>query len=169
MPGSDTLTVRHASAAIADARAATIQIETDHSSGSLLETGAPTNFSPSARTHDMQVHAWYIDRSSSERGLPALRRYALVHGRMMQNQEIMPGIEDLQVLLGIDTDEDGITDAFVEPGASGSSPIQSVRLHLRLRAPQVEPGYIDTHFGTTDGHRRLGIDRTIVLRNRATT
>lgn len=168
MPGTDTLTVRHASATPADARAATIQIETDYSSGSLLETGAPTNFSPSARTHNMQVHAWYIDRSSSEQGLPALRRHTLVHGRIMQDQEIMPGIEDLQVWLGVDTDDDGITDAFVEPGVASGGTIRSVRLHMRLRAPQMEPGYIDTYFGTTDGHRRLGIDRTIVLRNRAT-
>jgi type IV pilus assembly protein PilW len=173
MPGTDTLTVRHASAAAVEPRPATIQIETDHLSGSLLETGTPTNFSPSAHTHNMQVHAWYIDRSSSEQGLPALRRYALVHGRIMQDQEIMPGIEDLQVWLGVDTDDNGITDAFVEPDAADGNTIRSIRLYLRLLAPQWEPGNIDTYFGTwlgsQDGRRRLEVDRTIVLRNRAAT
>ena len=71
--------------------------------------------------HNVLVHGWYVDAASSEANLPALYRYTLVSGGLLQNQEIMPGIEDFQVTLGVDRDADGQIDGFVDPGDSAGS------------------------------------------------
>jgi type IV pilus assembly protein PilW len=167
MSGTDTLTLRHASPTTTEARAATIQLQTRQSGGTLFSNGTLPSTDPDMRIYDLNVHAWYIDERSSEGDLPALRRYALVNGGLMQNQEIMPGVEDLQVMFGIDRDADGVIDGFVEPGSEAGGDIRAVRLWLLLRSTRLEPGFIDTEFGTNDGYRRISVERTVWLRNPA--
>lgn len=106
----------------------------------------------------LQTHGWYIDRESSLPGQPSLRRHTLMLNGTVQNQEIVPGIENLQIMLGIDRDGDRLVDAYVEPAGSGD-PVLTVRVEIRARATVRENGI------GGDGFRRMTAQRTIFLRN----
>lgn len=125
----------------------------------------------SAEIHDLSVRAYYIARSSTgQTGLPALRRKVLQGGPSvgpsLGDEEIMPGVEDLQIRFGIDPgaddDGDGVPDdrnadgqpdryngiaaRYVDPGdpALETSVVVAVRLWLRVRAETPEAEYADT-------------------------
>lgn len=97
---------------------------------------------PYSSTPVKQMHAWYVDNRSSQSGQPSLRRHALQTDGRMQNQEIIPGIEDMQIIAHTD---DGSTNM--------------VKVTLNLRAEQREPGL------PGDGLRRLSVSRWFYLRN----
>jgi type IV pilus assembly protein PilW len=139
-------------------------------------TSDPANAPPLADTRELLVNAYYVSRNSSvATGYPALRRKRLTAGPSISDEELLPGVEDLQFELGVDTNGDANVDAFVKPGAvpAGGTPI-SVRLWLRVRAQDrdnrlaVTPAtaYADRSWPAThDGYRRLLVHKTLQLRN----
>ncbi len=150
--GSDALTVRHASPRSTQARTGRVQLQAAYSGGRIFADGSVED-DGIRRVHDLQVHSWYIDTHSSERPLPSLRRLTLVHGQRMQNDEIMPGIEDLQIMLGIDTNNDGGIDSRVHPHEIAGPKALAVTIELTARLPsatQLPP---------------ITVSRTIALRN----
>jgi type IV pilus assembly protein PilW len=139
-------------------------------------TADPVNAPPLADTREMLVHAYYVSRDSTvAAGYPALRRKRLTSGPAITDEELLPGVEDLQFQIGVDMNGDDNADSFINPGPIpvGGRPV-SVRLWLRLRAPEIENGYVD---GATyayadenwtapgDSHRRLVLQKTVRLRN----
>lgn len=54
--------------------------------------------------------------------------------------ELVQGIEDLQVLLGIDTDGDGIPNRYAPPQAGPGPPIRAVRIAVTANGVDVVPG-----------------------------
>ena len=177
---TDTLTLRHASQLPALPDEGRIQLYTNHQYGVVSQSGiAGTITTGIEETYNVELHAWHLVHNSSEAGLPALRRFALVDGGEIQSQEIIPGVENFQVTLGIDRDEDGMVDGFVNPDATAEAPIVAVRYWLLLRSASPEPGHIDSgpwHSIDTnaamplrpgDGYRRVAIERTVWLRNLA--
>jgi hypothetical protein len=149
---------------------------------------------PNGRVNDLIVNAYYVDRDSNHRlGLPALRRHALIAGPAFNSEEIIPGVEDLQVQFGIDpSGTGGSAQRYVNPSAIPSgAQIVSVRIWLLVRAENPEVGFRDNRTyeyadraaatGTTadlnaanaagrayapgDGFRRLLVSRTIQIRN----
>lgn len=177
-PLADSLVVRHASPAPVPPQNRQLQLAADVSGGTLFTDGnPPLTTQPTQRVHDVQVHAWYVDRGSSLGNTPSLRRYALVRNQRLQNEEIMPGVEDLQVLLGIDSSGDGLPDRYVNPDERAAEPIRTVRLWLLLRGIEPETGHLDTGpytspdarrapYRPNDSYRRLAVERTVALRNR---
>lgn len=173
--GSDTLVLRHADAVERTATSNRVRLQTRPAGSELLAPNTPA--AADAATFDYAVHGWYLDEYSSETGLPALHRYTLVANGLLQNQEIMPGIEDFQVSLVIDSDTDGRPDGFVDPGTPGSYRVMAIRVWLLLRSATPEPGHfdpgpwrgIDADAGAglmpNDGYRRIAADRTFWLRN----
>jgi len=108
-------------------------------------------------------------------GYPALRRKTLVAGPSISDQEVIAGVEDLQVQVGLDTDGDLDADLFENPGVlpPGARPV-SVRVWLRVRAEERDPSLgaqaieacADRPSSTaTDHHRRLLVSGTYRLRN----
>ena len=108
----------------------------------------------------------------------------------MQDQELIAGVEDLQVELGIDTDlpDDpderaavdrwvNVNDPMVDPTNGGFNPdavILGVRIWVRVRAERAENGFVDNvnyvyadqDVGPfNDNFRRLVVSKTIYLRN----
>ncbi len=144
-------------------------------------------FGPRQEVRDLVVRAYYVSQDSQQRpGLPSLRRWNLVAGPDFQDEEIMPGVEDLQIQFGIepgtDFNSDGIADVFtgqatryVDPDdpALVSEQVVAVRLWIRVRAENPEVGftddniynYADVNFTPNDSFRRLLVSRTIQLRN----
>ena len=173
--GSDSLVLRHADAVLRTETSNKVRLQTRPEGSELLAPDTPA--AADAATFDYAVHGWYLDEHSSETGRPALRRYTLVANGLLQNQEIMPGIEDFQVSLVVDSDRDGRPDGFVDPETPGSYAIMGIRIWLLLRSAAPEPGHfdpgpwrgIDADAGTgrrpNDGYRRIAAERTFWLRN----
>jgi type IV pilus assembly protein PilW len=115
--------------------------------------------------------------------VPSLRRKSLaniVAGPAVIDEEIVPGVEDLQVRFGIDTNGDTNADSYVDPGGVGNARVVSATIWLRIRAEDREQGHNDTRTynygfpGATDftppageqrKYRRIVVSRTIQLRN----
>jgi type IV pilus assembly protein PilW len=146
----------------------------------------PAGFAPhSAEVRELVVRAYYVDRQSTQRSdVPSLRRKSFANVRAASvgsatfDEEIMPGVEDLQLQWGVDVDADGNVDAYVAPGAAppGSRPL-SVALWLRVRADEPDPRFVDGRqyryggmrdtYAPRDHYRRLLVTRTVRLRNPA--
>jgi len=186
---SDVLVIRHASAEpIPVPVNGHVQIQSNGEGARIFAVDIPPEqYDENGSIHDVVVNAYYISNQSKyDATLPALRRRSLV-GNVMQDQEIIPGVENLQVQFGVDTtDDDEVNvDGYVDsdrlvPGAQ----IHSVRLWLLVRSEMAEQGqgYQDTKtYPTPDADladinpatdadypaefRRRAITKTIYLRN----
>jgi type IV pilus assembly protein PilW len=196
-PGTDVLLLRRASAVRMapqrDTFAAVdhdrVLVVTGHDSGRIFvpsQTGnrLPSGYatadvagqSPQADTRALLVHAYYVSRDSTgARGWPALRRKVLVAGPDVSDEEVIAGVEDLQLRFGYDDDGDGDVDRYTGPTAppAGSTPV-AVQLCLCVVAERRDASTGDQQVpacGTrpawtaTDRHPRLVVSRTVALRN----
>jgi hypothetical protein len=162
---TDTLTLRHASPLPVAPTEDKLQLQISHTRGILFNDGALPVAADDSRSHDLNIHAWYIDEQSSEQGLPGLYRLSLVKGGSMQHQEIMPGVENLQIQFGVDRNTDGIIDGFVEPDEVTDNLIHAVQISIQMRSAHPETGYVNKEPYTDDNYRRLSATRTVWLRN----
>jgi prepilin-type N-terminal cleavage/methylation domain-containing protein len=90
---------------------------------------------------------------------------------------IVPGVEDLQIELGIDTNGDGAANAYVSnPSADDTRRAVSVRLYLLMRAIDVDVGYTDERtytlgnapaYSPNDRFHRRVYTTTVAMRNLA--
>ncbi len=125
--------------------------------------------------------------------MPSLRVKTLVPGGIHRDQEVIPGVENLQIQLGVDTDGDLEIERYVDadhdiinPTTAGTIPdaqVLAVRLWLLLRADAAEVGFTDNAQYTSpdpdvivipcagagcaypDNFRRLAIATHVTLRN----
>lgn len=201
-PGADTITVRRVNTQSTAAAISKIQLYVTRWGGSsqvFKSNTAPGVIGPNAEVHDIIVDTYYIDSDSVGRaGIPALRRKTLgtVAGAPdWADQEVISGVEDLQVQFGIDNGRDanndgipddtdgnglpdsytGIASAWVNPNAvPATALIVSVRFWLLVRSETAEQGFTDTRtytygdrvgYAPNDNFRRLLVSRTIQLRN----
>ena len=188
---SDVLTVRRASVLPVPLQNGRIQLITTRVQGELIDDGIiPQNFqgAVNASTHNLIVSSYYVDANSDLiPGVPTLRRKSLgVQGvnSAIFDQEIAPGVENLQVMFGVDMNEDNTVDRYVNPGdqiynpeAPGYFPgarVITARVWLVVRGITIEPGVVDNRvydpgdvvLGTySDETRRIVVSKTILLRN----
>ncbi len=136
---------------------------------------------PLSETRRLLVHAYYVSRSSSEgAGFPALRRKRLVAGPAVQDEEIIPGIDDLQVQYGVDGDHDGSVDRWLDAiEVAEGMPVLAARIWLRARARERDAAWSDAtrySYANQDeilpigerSYRRLVVMKTVHLRNPTT-
>ncbi len=186
--GSDTLTVRHASLESTKPLAGRLQLYTrrleSRAAGELFADGrAPGPIDANADVRDLEVRKYYVANDSVDRRQwPALRVKALTESRgaaQFRDEEVLPGVEDLQVELGVR--DPGDTDgrlSFVAPDfpALRARAVVAVRIWLRIRADRTEAGYFDARplryadvefvpDALESRQRRLLVQRTIALRN----
>ena len=148
---ADTLTVRRASVFTnGPPTPGVLELcSTAHSDGCKAIT-APAALPPVGWLSNLIVDTYYIDRNSMQQaGLPALRRKTLSAGGVLQfaDQEIIAGIEDMQVQFGIDpTGNTGIATRYVNPNAvPATAQIVAVRIWLLVRADTAEQSFTDDH------------------------
>lgn len=163
MAGTDTLVLRHAAANPAPAQAGRLQLETSLRAALLSADGTPT-LGAQGRRHDLEVGVYYVSRDSTgRRDWPSLRRKRLVGGTRpaFQDEELVSGIADLQILLGVDdaTDADYAVDRWIPPGEAmnGATP-RALRVELEAVSDVPErdqPGLA----------RRKRVSRVVELRN----
>ncbi len=134
------------------------------------------------------VSSYYVaDDSELIPGVPALRRIVLrmnAGAADIVDEEIAPGVENMQVQFGIDVDEDNTVDRYVNPGDGVYDPtsadfvpgsrIITARVWLVVRSIDREIGLSDDRGYTPgdvdlgspdDEFRRMQVSKTILLRN----
>lgn len=153
---ADTLTVRRASVFTnAAPTAGVLELCTNRISGKLQSDvsacppgGVGMNIVNTLS--NLIVDSYYVDRNSAQlAGLPALRRKTLSAAGVIKfaDQEIIAGVEDMQIQFGIDpTGNTGTATRYVNPDAvPASAQIISVRIWLLVRADTAEQGFTDTN------------------------
>jgi type IV pilus assembly protein PilW len=195
---SDVVTVRRATVLPVADQNGRLQVQTTRVAGQLFIDGNPTLCVPAGAglpvnctTHNLLVNSYYVAANSELiPGVPTLRRKSLtmVGGAMtIVDQEVAPGVENLQVQFGIDVDEDNTVDRYVDPGdqiydptALGYIPgarVMTARVWMVIRGVTREVGIIDTQNYTpgdvdlgvpNDDFRRMQVSKTILLRNART-
>lgn len=185
--GADTLTARRVTTQTAIAEANRLQIyavrDTSRSAQFMFVDGnAPGPIDDHHRVHDLVVRTYYIARDSvGRRDTPALRVKSLARsgtGLIFNDDEVMTGVEDLQVEFGVSPDASGRASHYVHPGAPElpAAQVVSVRVWLRVRADEREPSFTDTQTyryadveftpsGPARNFRRVLMSRTMTLRN----
>ncbi|MCP4237659.1 MAG: hypothetical protein GY770_29465, partial [Aestuariibacter sp.] len=126
----------------------------------------------SAALFKLQEVTYSIGVSGSGNGEPALFR-----NRNGTNDELLEGIENLQVMFGVDTDDDDAANQYLEPGAVAVADlpnVTAVRLWLVVRSERdfivdaVQPYSINGNEVIPPDQRfRQVFSTTIALRNRA--
>lgn len=197
---ADTLTVRRAAIATSASEAGRLQICSTRVMGQLVADGAACTAAPNGQVNNLTVNAYYVSRDSVQRaGLPALRRHTLTASSsagpltpVFRDDEIIPGVEDLQIQFGVDpTGISGVASRYINPDDLDSNDqVVAVRIWILVRAENPEVGFVD---GTTyayadrddaattddlnaadaagkaykpeDGFRRLLVSRTVQIRN----
>jgi len=147
---SDVLVVRHVDTA--EDTVATVdqvQVLSKSAGGTIFSDGiVPGVVDPNLnQIHNVVVNAYYVSNQSKYSDtLPSLRRRSLV-GTTMQDQEIIAGVENLQVQFGIDRNNDGQVDGYVDDDHADkrNDNIVAVRLWLLVRgdADETGQGYAD--------------------------
>ncbi len=143
VPGADTLTIRHASMASAPRDVGRLQIESSRRAARLMTDGI-ARLGAGARIHDLDVSVFYVSAdSTSQRGLPSLRRKRLVGGSRpaFQDEELVTGVEDMQVEFGLDdpNDADDAIDRWVTPaGIPADDTPRAIRLWILARSDTAE-------------------------------
>ncbi len=160
---SDTLILRHAARAAALPVLGRLQLETNLRTAVLAANGIGT-LGPDARWHDVEVGIYYISADSTGRNAwPSLRRKRLVGGTRpaFQDEELVSGIADLQIEIGLDdpTDPDAAVDRWITPGEPwlDGTP-RALRLEIEARSDITEPSQ-------PGGFRRKRVARVVELRN----
>jgi type IV pilus assembly protein PilW len=203
---SDVITVRRASVAAVAPTAGRFQIQSTRLNGQLFKDGTiPPSFvepavpanpatplDPSA-THNLIVNSYYVAQESELiPGVPTLRRKTLTTAGgapVIDDQEVAPGVENIQIQFGVDIDEDNTVDRYVNPGNPIYDPadttgayipgirIITARLWLVVRGITQEQGVQDNasyqpgnapSVTPNDNFRRMMVSKTILLRNTRT-
>jgi len=199
---SDIITVRRATVAPVAVDATRLQIQTTRIQGEIFSASAPpATFStavnpitgqPASTTHNLLVNSYYVANNSALiPGVPTLRRKRLTSvggAPTIVDEEVAPGVENIQIQLGIDVDEDNTVDRYVNPGEGVYDPndlanfipgarVITARIWLVVRGVSPELGIVDptdyapgdVDLGTfNDGFRRMQVSKTILLRNART-
>jgi hypothetical protein len=178
-----------------------LRVCSSRTDGALVNDASGCTPAPTGQINDLVVNSYYVDRDSDElAGLPSLRRWSVLNvpitaAPQFRDNEIAPGIEDMQIQFGIDpTGNSGSATQYVNavgPATLAAAQIVSVRIWLLVRAETPEVGFVDKRTyvygdrlaanGTTtslnsagaagkaykpgDGFHRLLVSRTIMIRN----
>jgi type IV pilus assembly protein PilW len=187
---SDVITVRRSTVQPVALEAGRLQVQSTRIQGALFEDGnVPGGFLPAdSSTHNLIVNSYYVAPTSQLMpGVPTLRRKTLTTragAPFIEDQEVAPGVENIQLQLGIDVNEDNTVDRYVNPGdpiydpaAAGYIPgarVLTARVWLVVRGVTTEFGLQDArsyapgnvNLGQmNDNFRRLQVSKTILLRN----
>ncbi|MGB5345441.1 MAG: PilW family protein, partial [Woeseia sp.] len=121
-PNSDIVTTRRATVAPVAPQNGRLQIQSTRIQGQIFANGAvPAAFNPAASaTHDLMISSYYVAADSALiPGVPTLRRKSLASAGgapLVVDQEVAPGVENMQLQFGVDVDADNTVDRYVNPG-----------------------------------------------------
>ncbi|MBK9132341.1 MAG: PilW family protein [Gammaproteobacteria bacterium] len=124
-----------------------------------------------AQVGRLVTNVYYIGTGAS--GSPALFRQSTQPGGAIQAQELAEDVENMQVLYGEDTDNDGVANRYVTANNVGTwNDVVSVRVSLLIRSEDNISSsaqtytYNDTETTAADRRVRRIFNTTIKIRNR---
>ena len=189
---SDVLVVRyadHRDLLAADLVAGGLYLRSDQIKAEIFSgTTLPAGFAVDARLNELHAVAYFVsDASDADPTVPSLRR-AFIDTSGAQptiaTEEVISGVEDLQVQYGVDLSGDGSANSYVGADVvADPATVVSVRVWMRLRTDDPELGFSDdrtwlyseqafnadaTPDGDDNAFRRAVVSKTIELRNRRT-
>ena len=121
----------------------------------LAETGT---FGTDASVASIVSKTYFIKQGAS--GIAGKGGYSLFQFDGAASAELVEGVEDLQILLGIDTDSDGVPNQYLAPSASVNTG-QIVAILLEITANSIN----DAGSTEADGLLRRTFRQTIKIRN----
>jgi type IV pilus assembly protein PilW len=185
--GTDVLVVRRASSDLLAPAAApaanTVYIASTRTSAELFTDTVPAGYSslgvtapPRYEVRPFVTSVYYISQDSVGRaGFPALRRKQLGSGPRLTDQEMLSGVEDLQLLFGWDTaGQDQRADVYLPPGTRPTAgSIVAVQVCMVVRSDVLDLAMQNANYTDCRGNavasgnqRRMLISRTVQVRNR---
>ena len=188
--GTDVLVIRRASsdllAPAAAPAAKTAYIASTRTAATIFTDAVPAAYSslgvvnpPRYEVRPFVTSVYYISRDSiGNPGFPSLRRKQLgagASGPQLTDQEMLPGIEDLQFLVGWDTTgSDARADVYLPPETKPTGgAIVAVQVCMVVRSETLDLAmnnatYVDCKGNSlaSGNHRRMLVSRTVQLRNR---
>ena len=190
LAGTDVIVVRYADTnAVADANIASnvTYIRSNYKAGVLFVGSTLPAFSGDTgdsftKNYQLNTRAYYISdyTDTAGDGIPSLRRIELqssAGGPVLVDQILMPGVENLQIQFGVDTDGDGEIDKYVNAANVSAesvtdadndkrttakqdwSSIKAVKIWTLVRAEQVEKNF-DTASSDGTGYQLGGFTLT---------
>ncbi len=186
---ADLLIVRRATADMTALENGRVQVQSNRETAALFSDGArPAGFgvAPQSETHNLIVGAYYVGEGPTVNGVRqfSLRRQTLIGGAggpSIRDDEIIPGVQDLQVQFGLDVNGDGTVERYVNPqdAIPAGARIATVQLWLLVVSEEREIGFSDDRAYAYananqaaavfhDDRRRVLMTRTIQIRNAAT-
>jgi type IV pilus assembly protein PilW len=112
-------------------------------------------------------------------GLPSLRRISIQPGPVVSDELILPGVVDMQIMFGLDLDENGTVDTYADPNPADPnitwSKIRTVQIWLVVRSTDLQRDLnTETNFEMAgqnisfpnDGYRKMMLSTLVSLRNK---
>ncbi len=133
----------------------------------------PEAYSVDGTLHPVRATAFYVRRNPA--GVPALYRKRFHDASGDPAEELVEGVENMQVLYGVDTDSDSVPNAYVTADQVNGNPVVAVEVALMLRAlvPADAQNTVEQHQLTltdvqtpADRWFRKSMAATVKLRNR---
>lgn len=182
LAGTDVLVVHRAEtgAAVAAYDNNRLYVKVDHRFGHVFLGNTPptATYATPNESRPVQLLIYYVSTKSDDPGVKSsLRRIYLDAGPKLVDEELVPGVEDLQIELGVDSDNDESVNAYVAPGAAGAlaNATRALRVSVLMHAAQPDIEYVDSEdyldLGsaqkrvTANKTRRMQYAKTILLMN----
>jgi len=137
---------------------------------------APENFA-------LRSRAYFVNEFTDVTGdgYPSLHRIGLSAGPSVSNSMLIPGVEDFQIQLGLDTNRDGSVNMYVDADNALVGPemaeVKSVQFWVMLRSRGIEFEADESQslsmagrsaVNYSDGYRRVIVSNVVKLQNRHT-
>lgn len=182
----DVLEARYslgAPVADADLQPGLVYVNGDVNLGSFFVGTASPNVTAIAQNYQVISNLYYVSNSSDAvgDGIPSLRRVSLEPGPQVVDRLILSGVEDLQVQYGLDTDDDGLVNTYLDPHlvpTTNWTNVRTVQVTIVIRSQRNYPD-LDTSFTANvnglpvdfpnDGFRRHVLSTVVKLRNHKNT
>jgi hypothetical protein len=179
VPGADTFIVRRTAPTAAAPDPGRLQLESSRWEGRLMTDGQRQLGDDSA-VHDIEASVFYVSQDATGvAGRSSLRRKRLVGGSApsFQDEELVPGVEDLQVEFGFTGGDSTAAEPvqYVPMDAlPDDSQVRSVRLWVLVRSESGEAAaqrlpalaYANRRLDAEVArHPRLLVSRTVAVRN----
>jgi type IV pilus assembly protein PilW len=134
-----------------------------HSNSVNIDNKLSKAYDEDAEVMHMVYTVYYIGTNSA--GEPSLYRRSMGNAGVLTAQELVEGVEDMQLLYGEDTDDDETADIYVDADSvSDMTNVVSIRVSLTVRS--VEDNITSVVTSSGDKRLRRTFSTTTTLRNR---
>ena len=141
-------------------------VEITHDATNNFPTQLSTLYNEDAEVMKMINHTYYI--SDNTAGVPSLYRMTMGNGGSMTPEELVEGIEDMQLLYGEDSDGDGTPNRYVSANIVADwEDVISIRVELKVVSVEDNVA-AEVNLLTNDRRLRRTFTTSIAIRNRVT-